>query len=99
MIEPRQVEPATFEAVKLALRITSMAFDDEITLIILAGLQDLTNAGVTNTAQTDSLILRALTIYAKGHFGFNDDSEKFIKSYEMLKISLSLAGDYIGAVG
>jgi hypothetical protein len=45
---------------------------------------------------TDSpLIKRAITVYAKAHFGYNNpDSEKFVASYNGLKIHLALSGDF-----
>ncbi len=82
------------EKVKLSLRITSTTFDDEIIEIIEACRIDLKLSGVTIIDETDSLIIRAVTLYAKANFGYREDSEKFSKSYEMLKISLCLAGDY-----
>jgi hypothetical protein len=80
--------------VKLALRITDDAFDDEVNDIIKACLADLKLIGVTRFKKGDSLILRAVVLCAKAHFGFNDDSEKYKMSYEAMRISLGLAGDY-----
>ncbi len=82
--------------IKLALRITSSAYDDEISSIIEACKLDLKLAGVTalDELNPDALIVRAITLYAKANFGFNSDSEKYQRSYDMLKTSLSLAGDY-----
>lgn len=84
-------------AVKLALRITNTAFDDEISAIISACKTDLKLAGVNNIKQDDPLIMRAITLYAKANFGYSEDSEKYQRSYDMLKCSLSLAGDYNAA--
>lgn len=84
------------QAVKVSLRITNTAFDDEIESIIAACKIDLRNAGVVRVCGGDPLILRAITLYAKAHFGYSDDSEKYQRSYDALKQSLSLAGDYNG---
>lgn len=81
--------------IKLALRITSNHFDDEISNLIDAAKKDLELAGVMVIDESDALIIRAITLYAKANFGYdNADSEKFQKSYDLLKCSLSLAGDY-----
>lgn len=86
---------STLNAVKLALRISSKAFDEgEIKPIIEACKKDLRGAGVKKTNETDPLILRAITLYAKANFGYNDDSEKYQRAYDMLKTSLALVGDY-----
>lgn len=82
-------------AVKLALRITSNCFDSELAVLINACKLDLKLAGVAVIEESDPLILRAVTLYAKANFGYdNTECEKFQKSYDLLKCSLSLAGDY-----
>lgn len=81
--------------IKTALRISNAHFDGEIEDLIVACKLDLKLSGVKIIDDTDALIKRAITIYAKANFGYdNADSEKFQKSYEHLKCSLSLAGDY-----
>lgn len=95
---PEQV--TLLSAVKTALRITSNRFDGEITTLIEACKIDLSIAGVTVLDETDPVIKRAIILYAKANFGYdNPDSEKFQKSYDLLKCSLALAGDYNGGAG
>jgi hypothetical protein len=55
---------------------------------------DLKLAGVVRISDNDPLILRAVTLYAKAHFGFADMGEKYLQAYESLRNSLTLAGDY-----
>ena len=86
---------ALLETVKVALRLSTTAFDTlEITPLISACKLDLKLAGVNVVDEADPLIVRAVTLYIKGNFGYSNDSEKFQKAYEMLKNSLALAGDY-----
>mgnify|MGYP002537828825 CR=1 FL=1 len=83
------------ERVKLALRIKSDKLDDEIADLIEACKVDLSLSGVRKIEDTDPLIQQAIKLYCKANFGLdNKDSEKYQKSYDMLKISLSLCGDY-----
>ena len=83
------------EKVKLALRIKINSIDDEIEDFIEACKIDLSISGVRKIAEEDSLIQRAIIIYCKANFGIdNNDSEKYQKSYDLLKQSLSLCGDY-----
>ena len=97
------------DRVKNALRVKSDAFDDEIEGLIAAALADLRLVGIVFTsppegdsAETgdpvicDPLILRAVILYAKTHYGFisDKDRDQFRAAYEQLKCSLSLAGDY-----
>ena len=82
------------EAIKLSLRITGGEFDTEIEDIIAGGKMDMKIAGIARIEDGDPLILRALTLYAKGHWGFANMGEKYLEAYEALKVSLCLAGDY-----
>lgn len=94
------------DKVKLALRISGSAFDDEVTDLINAAIADLRLVGIivpenagSPEATGDPLISRAIVLYAKAEFGFNDDAEKYRKAYDYLKCALSLAGDYIEESG
>jgi uncharacterized phage protein (predicted DNA packaging) len=85
---------ALIDDVKLSLRIKNIIFDDELTPLIEACKIDLKLAGVNVINDTDPLIKRAVILYTKANFGNNPDSEKYFLSYNMLKNSLALAGDY-----
>lgn len=83
------------EKVKLALRISTDSFDEEIEDLIEACKIDLNISGVNEVDEDDALIRRAILIYCKANFGLdNKDSEKYEKSYTMLKQHLSLSSDY-----
>lgn len=83
------------EKVKLALRIKSVKLDEEIEDLIEACKIDLSISGVRKINEDDPLIQRVIIIYCKANFGMdNNDSEKYQKSYDLLKQSLSLCGDY-----
>lgn len=82
------------EKVKLALRITTDAFDSEINDLIDAAAMDLGIAGVTNTDQTDPLVIRAITTYCRVHFGQPDDFDRLKASYDEQKAQLMTATGY-----
>lgn len=88
--------------VKTALRIsaTNTFFDAEVQGLIDAAKIDLVQSGVDSTKandDTDPLIKRAVIVYCKGYFGYdNPEAARFIDSYVMLKQHLSLASDYNG---
>lgn len=91
---------ALIDDVKLALRITSSAFDSEIQGLIEAAKADLQLSGVhpVRLKEDDPLILRAITVYCKAHFGYdNPEAERFAKSYDMLKAHLTLSQEYTAA--
>jgi len=83
------------EKVKVALRIVTPSFDGEVENLIAAAKADLGIAGVdAGGDEPPALVERALILYCKGHFGWNEESERYIKVYERLKAHLSLSGDY-----
>lgn len=94
------------DKVKLALRISGNAFDDEVTDLINAAIADLRLVGIivpetegSTASAVDPLISRAIVLYAKAEFGCNDDAERYRNAYDYLKCALSLAGDYIEESG
>ncbi len=83
------------EKVKLSLRIKSNILDLEIEDLIEACKIDLSISGVKKIEENDPIINRAIILYCKANFGLeNKDSDKYQKSYDLLKQSLSLCGDY-----
>lgn len=84
------------EKIKTSLRVSAKSekITEEIADLIEAGKQDLKLAGVNKISENDFLIIRALTLYCKANFGNNNKAEAYQKSYDMLKMSLTLAGDY-----
>lgn len=86
--------------VKLSLRISNAAFDSEIDGLIAAARGDLIRAGLSpdqvNAESADPLIKQAITTYVKANFGLdNEESEKYQRSYAMLRNDLSLSQDYL----
>ena len=83
------------EQVKLALRITTDAFDGESNDLIEAALGDLQLAGVNAFLHRDeALIRRAVTTYCKAHFGQPDNYEQLKAAYDEQKAQLMVATDY-----
>ena len=82
------------EKVKLALRITTVAFDGEIENLIAAALADLGIAGVANADEADPLILRAVITYCKANFGEPDEYDRLKSAYDEQKAQLQMATNY-----
>lgn len=84
--------------VKLALRITTNAFNDEITGLISAALLDLGLVGIEDdllvTGTTDELIITAVITYVKLHFGEPSDPDRLKRSYDEQKAQLITATGY-----
>lgn len=81
-------------ATKLALRITTNAFDAELNDLINAGLKDLGIAGVTEDDTDDELIRMAVITYCKLHFGEPDQYDRLKASYDEQKAQLGMATGY-----
>jgi uncharacterized phage protein (predicted DNA packaging) len=92
---------AMLEDVRAAMRISegTTAFDGELTDLIAAARADLQLSGVSEAKaedDTDPLIKRAITVYVKWQFGFdNPDVDRLERAYTMLKAHLTLSQDYI----
>ena len=87
--------------VKTALRVSGTALDFEVQDLIDAAKADLQLSGVhaDKIVDTDPLIKRAVIVYAKAHFGWdNPEADRFAKSYDMLKQHLTLSTEYTEAV-
>lgn len=82
------------ELVKLALRITTDAFDTELNLLIAAAQTDLGIAGVTLPAELDSICQRAIITYCKMNFGEPDEYDRLKASYDEQKAQLSMCTGY-----
>lgn len=90
---------AVLDDVKNVLRISGNDFDTELIDLIEAARNELKLAGVDSTladSTSDSLIKRAITVYCKAEFGFdNGEAERFRKSFDLIKQHLTLSTDYM----
>jgi uncharacterized phage protein (predicted DNA packaging) len=84
--------------IKTSLRISGNDLDMEILDLIESAKADLILSGVhkDKVVDTDPLIKRAITVYCKAHFGYDDSKivERFEQSYISLKNHLTLSAEY-----
>ena len=81
--------------VKLALRIKTDAFDEELNELIMAAATDLGIAGVIVKSENPEPILsRAIITYCKMSFGLPEDYDRLKRSYDEQKAQLSNATGY-----
>lgn len=85
---------AMLNDVKLALRVTTDAFDTEIDSIISSAKSDLGIAGVVLPNPADDLVKRAIITYCRMHFGQPDDYDRLKRSYDEQKAQLQVATGY-----
>ena len=82
------------DKVKLALRIVTSAYDDEIDSLIDAAFLDLGISGVVVPEDMNNLVLRAVITYCRVHFGTPDDYDRLKASYDEQKAQLMTATGY-----
>ena len=86
------------ELVKMALRVTTNAFDTELQALIDAAYLDLARGGVIaevlTTSGSDALVNRAVITYCKMNFGLPEDYDRLKRSYDEQKAQLGTATNY-----
>ena len=82
------------EKVKMALRITTTAYDTELNDLIEAAKRDLGVAGVVLPSTLDELVERAIITYCKMSFGLPEDYDRLKKSYDEQKAQLVTCTGY-----
>lgn len=85
------------ELVKMALRITTNAFDDELTQLISSAVIDLGFGGMVDTItvqNADSVVKQAIITYCKMNFGLPEDYDRLKRSYDEQKAQLGTATNY-----
>lgn len=93
MVDLTAIAEEMLPTVKVACRATSELFDPEITACIQAALADMLRAGVSEKCFVEDgndfwhLILMAVIVYSKAHFGQDNPNAEmgyFRESYERL---------------
>ena len=88
---------ALFDECKRAVqRDYTNAFDDQITLLMNAALEDLRSAGVTNATvdTTSPKVIMAVCTYCKANFAKTDEYEHLHAAYEGQKGSLAIDSNH-----
>lgn len=93
-----QTDPLVTGA-KLAMRITTNAFDSQIEELLNAAKLDLGVAGVEIPQAEDALVNIACITYVKMHFGQPDDYDRLKASYDEQKAQLTSCTGYTDWLG
>ena len=82
--------------VKLALRISTNSFDDELNLLISDCLSEMTHMGIAGAVDTstDTQIKSTVIAYCKWKFGNNEDKEEWERIYHVKLAQLKSMTDY-----
>jgi len=84
------------EKIKLALRVTTTAYDSDLTDLAAAAQLDMGIAGVEIPSSLDTLVERAIITYCKLNFLWLSDGEfsRLKESYDEQKAQLATATGY-----
>ena len=85
---------ATLDKVKMGLRISTTAYDEELADLITAAQLDLGIAGVEVPSTLDEIVTRAIITYCKMSFGLPEDYDRIKMSYDEQKAQLVTATGY-----
>lgn len=85
---------ALIDTCKMAMRVTTSAYDTEIQEYINSAMLDLGIAGVEVPQTTDALINKAIVTYVRMSFGSPADYDKLKASYDEQKAQLQNATGY-----
>lgn len=81
-------------AAKMARRLTTNAFDDQIVMLLNAALLDMGVAGVEVPEALDPIISQAAITYFLMHFGEPNNYDKLKASYDEQKAQLATCTGY-----
>lgn len=81
-------------ATKLALRLTTTAYDTELTNLLDSALLDLGVAGVEVPDSLDALVQTACITYVKVNFGSPSDFDRLKRAYDEQKAQLVTCTGY-----
>ena len=82
------------DKVKMALRIKTDAYNDELWDLIEAAKLDLGIAGVELPTELDAICTRAVITYCQMNFGICEDADRLKRSYDEQKAQLVTATGY-----
>lgn len=85
---------AILDDAKLAMRITTNAYNGEISRLLAAGAADLGVVDIDASDTTDALIAQALITYVRAHFGTPEDYDRLKASYDEQKAQMMTAKGY-----
>lgn len=81
------------EDIRKSMRISHNMLDNEIKRNIDTALLEMSRVGV-DTKKKSVLVDKACELYCKADFDYQGKGEQYMKSYEKLRDSMSLAGEY-----
>lgn len=92
---------ALTDDVKVALRVSSNAYDAEVAALVAAALADMRRVGVPDAALSedspDPLARMAVLLFCKARFGYdNDEAPRFEESYRQTVADLANSPAYTG---
>ena len=85
---------ALIDSAKLAARITTSAFDEQVDMLLDTAMLDLGVAGVEVPETLTPIVKQAAITYFLAHFGAPEEYDRLKRSYDEQKAQLATCTDY-----
>lgn len=92
MPDYEELASSMLDELRLALRVSSNAFDDEILMLAQSALMDMTRVGICDSyvSEMGARVRNAVTCYVKAGFGYdNPDYRNLDQSYRQIVIDMA----------
>lgn len=86
----------TIDDIRRDLRITTTAYDDQITNAIAFAKEDMKRVGIVSIDQTDPLIGMCIELYCKATFDTGGKGDMYMSQYNALRDATSLYSKFNG---
>ena len=86
-------ERELIKKIKRRIRAMSEEADEEVSDLISSCRQELEKAGVYGD-ESNPLYYQAMVLYCKSHYGYDENTERFLDAFGCLRDSMALSGDF-----
>lgn len=87
------VDQELIEELKRIIRVKSQDSELELIGLVESCRKELELAGVYGT-ETDPTYRQAVRLYCKGHYGYDENTERFQEAFSSLRDAMKLSGEY-----
>lgn len=93
------IDERLLKDLKRAVRVTSGSADGEIEELVEACKREMALSGVHVADESEPLCRQAIKLYCKAHYGYDENTGRYLGAYQSLRDSMALSGEYGEAGG
>lgn len=87
------IDMLLIEELKRVVRVKSADAEFELEGLVASCKKEMELAGVYGD-ETDHTYRQAIRLYCKGHYGYDDNTERFREAFASLRDAMALSGEY-----